>query len=153
MENRTVDVDDLKNYTSQWFFQNWYKMCPPPLFLFLHFLPLIETYTRLVCPSNFEGWLQNFLCLCFTFRLLVLLCISAFFTNFQPRFSSPLKRNLATLYLASTPTYGWGWILKSFAIHQLWTKVRGGIKKKNCFFSEKLRNSETPPPLSAIRKP
>ena len=32
--------------------------------------------------------------------------------------------------------------------------LRGGIKKKKLFFfSEKLRNSETPPPLSAIRKP
>ena len=35
------------------------------------FLPLIETYPGIVCPSNFQGWLQHFPCLCCAFRLLV----------------------------------------------------------------------------------
>ena len=60
------------------------------LFLFFHiflhfsffrsslFFPLIETSTRLVCPSNFEGCLQHFLCLSFRFFVLSLWFASGF---------------------------------------------------------------------------
>ena len=44
-------------------------------------------------------------------------------------------------------------LVKYMRRQSIFSRLGEASKKKYCFFSEKLRNSETPPPLSAIRKP
>ena len=101
-------IDSLSCFLSFIYFLHIPRTCRPP------FLPLIETYPGIVCPSNFQGWLQHFPCLCCAFRLLVQHSVQHPFAKTSQIFSHGnfLPGINTLLWIRMDP--------QSFVIHQIW---------------------------------